>query len=167
MRLSSLYGDSHHRIRPSAIAKCHIHRAIYTFQKTKRSTCPSLYSQTFRRYREKSHIQVSSQSIALAKSSNLKPDCSTLASGRRSPASNTAESISSGSVIAARRSICLLSDLEVFIDLRTAAANARSAGRPLALGPEGTEVKPLVAHALSRELQLYFDRLTSAAVVSI
>lgn len=50
-------------------------------------------------------------------------------------------------------------------DLRTAAANARSAGRSLALGPEGTEVKPLVAHALSRELQLYFDRLTSAAVV--
>ncbi|KAK9894648.1 TAF-domain-containing protein [Cystobasidium minutum MCA 4210] len=49
-------------------------------------------------------------------------------------------------------------------DLRTAAANARSAGRSLALGPEGTEVKPLVAHALPRELQLYFDRLTSAAV---
>lgn len=53
------------------------------------------------------------------------------------------------------------------IDLRTAAANARSAGRTLALGPEGTEVKPLVAHALSRELQLYFDRLTSAAVVRL
>merc|ERR1712093_69435 len=46
-------------------------------------------------------------------------------------------------------------------DLRIAAANARST-RIAAAGPEGTEVKPVVAHALSKELQLYFDRLTSA-----
>lgn len=51
-------------------------------------------------------------------------------------------------------------------ELRAQAASARSSGRPAAIGPEGTEVKPLVAHALSKELQLYFDRLTTAAAVS-
>jgi transcription initiation factor TFIID subunit 6 len=52
-------------------------------------------------------------------------------------------------------------------EVHSAAANARSATRTTAIGPEGTDVKPLVAHALSKELQLYFDRLTLAAVVSI
>ena len=53
-----------------------------------------------------------------------------------------------------------------FAEVRLAAANARSGLRTTAAGPEGTEIQPLVAHALSKELQLYFDRLTTSALVS-
>lgn len=49
-------------------------------------------------------------------------------------------------------------------EVRLAAANARSGLRTAAAGPEGTEIQPLVAHALSKELQLYFDRLTTSAL---
>ena len=49
-------------------------------------------------------------------------------------------------------------------DIRLSANNAHSSTRVTAVGPENADVKPIVAHALSKELQLYFDRLTSAAV---
>lgn len=143
--IKSHFGVSRHPTRPYHSARQRIPLVISTISRTKRSTSQSTRKLRFRRYLEKFHTLVY------------------IIHGLRS-ASAAESTLPAAHWLAVEGVQPAIPQNPSPADLRSLATSSRSSGRVAATAPEGADIKPLVAHALSKELQLYFDRLTSAAV---